>query len=688
MDLVPTARRLFPGKEGGPVATSSDLVAPDVVGGDRSGPDAGSRRDVPPALLLVALVVLAVNMVVTVAGGRTASVSGDEPVHVSRMQSWLDHGWYLPKEHMSGGEPDALGMGYVYGPAAALPGHLLAVATGAEDWGTVSTSTAAYDARRVVINLFGFVGLAAAGALAWLLLGSWRWGVLGASLLAAVPMWTGHAMFNIKDVPVAAGYTLLTAGLVAVTVVRRRFALLGAGAAITGGTFVAVGTRPGMWPAIALSAVVLVAGMWWVCVPRRTLRNAILVLGAALVVAYGALVWLYPNVFAAPLTMALESARASSDFPVGAATMVTAGIHHGVRATWFTVPVWFAAQLPVVITLLAAVGLGAGVLSFLRARRTTKHGDRDGAVRLGVALVAMQALALPLAAMAQRAVIYSGVRQLLFVVPAVAVLAAYGLQRAFGWRRLPERRWWRPAVGTVAALGLVVPTVAQVRLFPYGYMFFNAATATRPVNGNWATDYWRTSAGELAAATGSFDPVREHVVTGGQWDAEPIPGGCRPGGLVTRPLFAQDVLMQWAAICPIPTYPTGGIDFRLGGNGGAFRHGPWSPPGPAGMTTQTWATGLQLVLPDELRGRALDLHLTGQQDPATPVPDLIEVTVNGNLVGAFQPSREPERMTFRVSAAKAGDTGTLTITLAATRKENRLGFVLRSLTLDAAAPSR
>ena len=68
------------------------------------------------------------------------------------------------------------------------------------------------DARQLANTYLGQL-LAAAGT-AWLILGNWRWGVITAGILSATPLWTGHAMFNMKDTPVAAGHTLITFALV------------------------------------------------------------------------------------------------------------------------------------------------------------------------------------------------------------------------------------------------------------------------------------------------------------------------------------------------------------------------------------------------------------------------------------------------------------------------------------------
>src|SRR5204862_333443 len=82
---------------------------------------------------------------------------------------------------------------------------------------------------------------------------------VAAAALVAVPMWTGHAMFNLKDTPVAVGNTVMSAGLVAVAfaagkaVGRREWLMRLAGCgAMVPGIVLMVGTRPGMWSAVAV----------------------------------------------------------------------------------------------------------------------------------------------------------------------------------------------------------------------------------------------------------------------------------------------------------------------------------------------------------------------------------------------------------------------------------------------------
>ncbi|MEX0789831.1 MAG: hypothetical protein WD178_03555, partial [Actinomycetota bacterium] len=82
--------------------------------------------------------------------------------------------------------------------------------------------------------------------------------------LAAIPAWTGHSMFNIKDVPSAVGYTLVTAGLVvalspAAHGPSRRTRRWLVGPAIAVGVFIGVGTLP----VFGLQ----LAGRWWLAIP-------------------------------------------------------------------------------------------------------------------------------------------------------------------------------------------------------------------------------------------------------------------------------------------------------------------------------------------------------------------------------------------------------------------------------------
>ena len=103
---------------------------------------------------------------------------------------------------------------YVYGPAFAIVAHGANIVAGNDSSGEVSSSASAHAVRHLIVALIALLAAAGVATAVWALTRSWRFGVWGAAALFAIPAWTGQALFNVKDVPAAAGYTLVTAGLV------------------------------------------------------------------------------------------------------------------------------------------------------------------------------------------------------------------------------------------------------------------------------------------------------------------------------------------------------------------------------------------------------------------------------------------------------------------------------------------
>ena len=242
----------------------------------------------------------------------------DRAYHVQRLDNYLDHGWFLIDADLVAGEPAAGGDDrFVYAPVTALLAHAVNVLVGSESWGVVGQTPTAIGVRHLVIASFGLVAALASAAMTRLLTQSWRWGLVAGALLLSMPAWTGHAMFNIKDVPVAAGYTLATLG--AMLLVRghqqdrrdRRLLALGASTTLVG-SLLAIGTRPGIWPGVAFALGLGVLSM----VLRRRWRDAGTLLGIA--AAESAVAWLllaavHPAGFAG-LDWVLGSVSSSNSF--------------------------------------------------------------------------------------------------------------------------------------------------------------------------------------------------------------------------------------------------------------------------------------------------------------------------------------------------------------------------------------
>ncbi len=282
---------------------------------------------------IVALVVIAVGTVELFAGALSAGVTVDEPSQDVRTSGWINHGWYVPEPLLVDGHPDPgneLASPFVYGPAFSSIAHLLNVEAGNESIGEVSESVDAYAVRHLTVAALAAIAIAVVGLLVWLLTGAWRVGTWAATGLIAIPSWIGQGFFNIKDIPVATGYTLVTAALVIALIganrpasKRRRLTIA---VLLAGGIFIAAGTRLALWaPFVAsLASYALLRlgqqrlggfGRFWGA-DRAVLAGA--------VIGTIAIAVIYPSTVETPKTLLLHSVSNSAGYPNKTVTL-TAG---------------------------------------------------------------------------------------------------------------------------------------------------------------------------------------------------------------------------------------------------------------------------------------------------------------------------------------------------------------------------
>jgi hypothetical protein len=438
--------------------------------------------------VVAAVVVLGVTTVLAVLGAVRTGVTTDEPIHVMRLRNYFDTGWYALDWDFGGAGPGGDGTNtFVYAPVTMLLLHAWSVLWGVESWGDVATSPHAYDVRHLGVVVIGLVGVAAVAVLGRVVLRHWRWGLVAAAALAALPLWTGHEMFNVKDVPVATGYTLATLGLALHVRAERPgiVLVLARACCLVAGLVLALGTRPGMWSGLLAVLVVAVPGVVRAAARVRVMVASLAEMLAACVVAAGVLVAVYPRLFGSPLRALPRTTESSSSFLSGE------------KSDRLYVPRHLAEEVPTLLLAFALTGAVVGVSLLWRHWR-------DNPVQAGrIALVGVQAFALPLVAIAVGSDLYHGLRQLLFMTPALAVLAAYGmawvLARPRPWCR--HRRRWIAATA-LAVASLVLPAVDEITLQPYQTTYVNLATDL--VTGPFAApderpggDFWRVSVPEL-----------------------------------------------------------------------------------------------------------------------------------------------------------------------------------------------
>jgi len=426
----------------------------------------------------------------------------DEFVHVDKLQNFLDHGLYTLEVGLdANGEPYSVrGFVYVYGPIFSLIGHAVAVLSGAETWGTVSISDAAFAARHYVVFAFSIIGVLAAGWGVALVTRSRNWGLAAACLLVSIPMWTGSAMYNIKDIPAATGFTLFTVGCITAVLPKEnhtRLTTICGWASLYCGSLIFWGTRPGLWVAIALSFVAIVIVLTRLenvrkvgDIARRLIRPA-----SAVVASYLTMLIIYPRVFLNPLKLLYKSFSDTSDFPARRGSM-TDGVMSSSPPGWDFLPKWAAAQLPEVLLVLTVVASIVTVWIVLKRIFTSQPTPVDFAIP-ALIFTFIQFAAFPIAGILLQSKITSGLRQFLFILPALAMLVTIVLFIVVDkWNLKRFRGAWPTAVGIIVA-STIVTTVLQFQLFPYNANYFNPTTFSRGIEGRWELDRYELSSSEL-----------------------------------------------------------------------------------------------------------------------------------------------------------------------------------------------
>lgn len=457
----------------------------------------GASHKLPPWVGWVSGTLAVVGVVQMLVGSLQTGITIDEGYHVGHLQNFLDGGNYSSES---------------YGPAAALIGHVVNIVLGNEAWGVVSSTPAAFAGRHLAMALLGALGVGAVALMVGVMVGSWTWSFVGGALVASMPLWVGHSMFNIKDVPAGAGYTLFTAGLV--TLVVRRFSVslrLSLGLVlVVVGSLLGIGTRPGLWPMFVASATIAVAA-WSIghllhgsrLTPtsrRRLVPGVVVGVGAF---AGALLLFLSFTELGRELS---DAVTRSLDHPWSKSRRY-AGLRVFNRPDAPLVFQILLSQIPAVISALFLVGTASGIVSLVRDLRRGKALSGISQVFVIVAVTVFT----PFVVLAIFSpVLYDGIRQLLFVLPGVAVIAAiglWGLLRVALWL-FESRRTVKTVFGVALGLSLSLVAVDQLRLFPYNYVYVNVVAQGAGMSGAWESDYWDSSMREgIRGAVVTGDPI-------------------------------------------------------------------------------------------------------------------------------------------------------------------------------------
>ncbi len=439
--------------------------------------------------------VLALATVVALATWRDYGITWDEEVHASYGRALLDFFTSVGADTSAVRHRDCQ-----YGPGFDL------FAAAVDALGPIGK----YPSLRFAGAFVGLLGVIGVFRLSRLLAGPLG-GFLGVVLTVFTPVYYGHMFANPKDLPFAAAYVWSVYYLVRIA---RAFPC-------TRPTdFVLAGVACGLASSIRIGGLVLIGYLGAAVVlllvehalgrpgAKPFARNALrLVAGAALtvVLGYALMIALWPWAQGAPFERPFQTAQRFASYSRWAGTTLYDGEWLRTTAVPWDYPLRYALyQLPEAVLGffgLGAIGVTAATLAAPFRRKRLPMGE-------GIVLVAAVA---PIAIVIVRDVIvYDGIRQLLFFVPAACALAAVAAARTIAW--LGHRSVVLAAVPALAIAVLTADTArSMAELHPYQYIHYNRLVGGfEGADGKWDGEYYGASFKEALAR------LAEHL-----WATEP-----------------------------------------------------------------------------------------------------------------------------------------------------------------------
>ncbi len=316
--------------------------------------------------------------------------------------------------------------------------------------------------------------------------GRWWFAFTAAAALALYPRYTGAIFNKSKDLPLAVAMLALL--WLTIRLARR---WLEEPARLPWRDLVAVGVVLGLAMAIRVIALLwlpilgLLVVAWLVLRGRAGVRRAALGLAVIGVASYLTMLVTWPYVFLNPIGGLPESIASMSKYPwddpirFGGEMIQAEGLPRSYVPTWL----WLGS--PWLTVLLALAGTALAVTDLVRRRGSASD------------LLLVAAWLLPVVALVgMRPTLYNALRHFLFVIPPMLLLAAYALVVGVAWllARAETARWRSWAAGAVVAVAVAAQVqvlVGVARIYPYEYMYFNAASGGfEEQHSDYETDYW------------------------------------------------------------------------------------------------------------------------------------------------------------------------------------------------------
>jgi hypothetical protein len=359
-----------------------------------------------------------------------------------------------------------------------------------------------YETRHLLGGLVGLLGMAGTWALARRVAGP-RAGLLALVLIAMTPVYYGHMFFNPKDVPFACGMVWSLYWIVRVVDNLPRPDIR---------SVMVLGVVIGFTLATRIGALIAVFYLGMGVLGFVTLRLArVKDWRYGLVTLWTSCLRLLPAVPFAYIAMGigwpwgvispanpLKALWTFSHFGWEGLVEIDGAWVSALHLPWSYLPLFLAIQLPE--ALLAGVIIAFGFALWRLSGRATYPYRR---MSLSFSLVILAACFPLFYFIVFRPNAYHTLRHFLFVIPPLAIIAGWGLDRL--WQVLDRRSAnYGMIVGGLFLASVLVQGIRMADLHPSEYISYNAFVGgTKGAQGHFELDYWGNSLAEAATLLNS-----------------------------------------------------------------------------------------------------------------------------------------------------------------------------------------
>ena len=308
-------------------------------------------------------------------------------------------------------------------------------------------------------------------------------------LVSSLPIWVGMSQVNSKDIPVAAGISILSAGfmLILKKYTFRKFFWLGI-LYISIGTGISAAVRPAsillIMTFLSLNTLIFVLFNFHKRNLNLILRDIFIIYFISLPISIYILYLSNPISISNLFLWVIDAIRVSLDYPsIQPIRVFGQDFLSNELPIWY-IFAWVWAQLPTLTFLSLFLGI-----CFL-----FKNGvlDKNWNLTYSVSPFLIQALIFPFSFMILQPNMYNGVRHALFIYPSLILIAVIFLIHIL---ELPTSKYITPLAQIFTALVLFLNVFASFRWAPYSYAFINPIAGLGEQR-KWDLDYWGLSARE------------------------------------------------------------------------------------------------------------------------------------------------------------------------------------------------